>query len=44
MLSVKTPKTSDVEVKRSEPVKLSTKLYRKQVHYSELFKTVHAVK
>ncbi len=35
--------TSDGKVKRSEPVKLSTQLYRKKVHYSKLFKTVHAV-
>ncbi len=34
---------SDGEVKRSEPVKLSTQLYREKVHYSKLFKTVHAV-
>ncbi len=34
---------SDGEVKRSEPVKLSTQLYRKKFHYSKLFKTVHAV-
>ncbi len=31
---------SDGEVKRSEPVKL---LYCEMVHYSKLFKTVHAV-
>ncbi len=36
-------KTSDGEVKRSEPMKLSTQLYRKKVHYSKCFKTVHAV-
>ncbi len=34
---------SDGEVKRSEPEKLSTQLYRKKVHYSELFKTLNAV-
>ncbi len=33
---------SDGEVKGSEPVKLSTQLYRKKVNYSKLFKTVHA--
>ncbi len=30
---------SDGEVNRSEPVKLSTQLYRKKVQYSKLFKT-----
>ncbi len=35
--------TSDGEVKCSEPVKLSTQLYRKKVHYSKLLKTVYAV-
>ncbi len=35
--------SSDVEVKRSEPVKLSTQLYRKKDYYSKFFKTVHAV-
>ncbi len=30
---------SDDEVKGCEPVKLSTQLYRKRVHYSKLFKT-----
>ncbi len=34
---------SDGEVKRSEPVKLSTQLYQEKVHDSKLFKTVHAV-
>ncbi len=34
---------SDGEVKHSEPVKFSTQLYRKKVHYAKLFKTVHAV-
>ncbi len=34
---------SDGEVRRSEPVKLSTQLYREKVHYSKLFKTVPAV-
>ncbi len=33
----------DGEVKRSEPVKLSTQLYQEMVHYLKLFKTVHAV-
>ncbi len=33
---------NDGEVKCSEPVKLSTQMYRKKVHYSKLFKTVHA--
>ncbi len=31
-------KTSDGEVKRSEPMKLSTQLYQKKVNYSKLFK------
>ncbi len=35
--------TSDGEVKRSEPAKLSSQLYRKKVHYSKLLKTVYAV-
>ncbi len=35
--------SSDGEVKRSEPMKLSTQLYRIKVHYSKLFKMVHAV-
>ncbi len=30
-------------VEPSEPEKLSTQLYRKKVHYSKLFKMVHAV-
>ncbi len=30
---------SDGEVRRSEPVKLSTQLYQEKVHYSKLFKT-----
>ncbi len=34
---------SDGEVKRSEPVKRSTQLYREKVNYSKRFKTVHAV-
>ncbi len=34
---------SDGEEKRSGPVKLSTQLYQKKVHYSKLVKTVHAV-
>ncbi len=34
---------SDGEVKRSEPVKLSTQLYQKKIYYSKIFKTVHAV-
>ncbi len=34
--------SSDGEVKRSEPMKLSTQLYRKKVHNSKLFKTAHA--
>ncbi len=29
------------EVKRFEPVKISTQSYREKVHYSKLFKTVH---
>ncbi len=37
------PPGSDGEVKRSEPVKFLTQLYRKKDHYSKLFKTVHAV-
>ncbi len=35
--------SSDGEVKRSEPVKLSTQLYQKNINYLKLFKTVHAV-
>ncbi len=35
--------SSDGEVKRSEPVKLSTQLYQKKIYYSKIFKTVHAV-
>ncbi len=34
---------SDGEVKRSAPVKFSTQLYQKKVHYSKLVKTVHTV-
>ncbi len=34
---------SDGEVKRSEPMKLSTQLYQVKVHYSKPFKMVHAV-
>ncbi len=37
------PSCSDGEVKRSETMMLSTQLYRENVHYSELFKTVHAL-
>ncbi len=40
---IKVFKISDGEVKRSEPMKLSTQLYQKKVHYSKLFKTVNPV-